>query len=246
MITPRTSISSSDGLTLKPYQTGRYPAENLADLDYADDIVLLEDCIEAAQDLLKRFEEASHEVGLLLNAPMTQYMHLNPSSDTPLFASDGSKIDCVEDFKYLGGYSDTEHDMSVRIALAWSALHSLQAVWKSPIKKSTKTKVFKACIETILLYGSDSWTLNVKCKKRLGGTYTRMLRMAYNISWKSHPTNKALYGSLPCVTETVHQRRLSLAGHVTRHEDPAGRLLLWIPPSKKKTWETLHYPQKHH
>ena len=124
--------------------------------------------------------------------------------------------------------------MSVRIALAWSALHSLQAVWKSPIKKSTKTKVFKACIETILLYGSDSWTLNVKRKKRLDGTYTRMLRMAYNISWKSHPTNKSLYGSLPCVTETVRQRRLSLAGHVTRHEDPAGRLLLWTPPSKRR------------
>ena len=108
-------------------------------MDYADDIALLKDCIEAAQDLLKRVEKACQEVGLHLNAPKTQYMHLNPSSDTPLFASDGSKIDCVEDFKYLGGYSDTEHDMSVRIALAWSALHSLQAVWKSQVKKSTKT-----------------------------------------------------------------------------------------------------------
>ena len=74
----------------------------------------------------------------------------------------------------------------------------------------------------------------MKRKKRLDGTYTRMLRMAYNVSWKSHLTNKALYGSLPCVTEIVRQRRLSLAGHVTRHEDPAGRLLLWTPPSKRR------------
>ena len=161
-------------------------------------------------------------------------MHLNPSSDTPLFASDGSEIDCVVDFKYLGGYSDTEHDMSVRIALAWSALHSLKAVWKSPIKKSTKTKVFKACIESILLYGSESWTLNVKRQKRLDGTYTRMLRLAYNISWKSHPTNKSLYGTLPRVSETVRQRRLSLAGHVSRHEEPAGKLLLWTPNAKRR------------
>ena len=70
----------------------------------------------------------------------------------------------------------------------------------------------------------------MKRKKRLDGTYTRMLRMAYNISWKSHPTNS----SLTCITETVRQRRLSLAGHVTRHEHPAGRLLLWTPPSKRR------------
>ena len=152
----------------------------------------------------------------------------------PLFASDGSEIDCVEDFKYLGGYSDTEHDMSVRIALAWSALHSFRAVWKSPIKKSTKTKVFKACIETILLYGLDSWTLNVKRKKRLDGTYTRMLTHAYDISWESHPTNKSLYGTLPRVSEKVRQRRLTLAGHVSRHEEPAGRLLLWSLSAKKR------------
>ena len=50
----RTSITSSDGLTLKPRLSRRYTAENLADLDYAADIALLEVCIKAAQDLLKR------------------------------------------------------------------------------------------------------------------------------------------------------------------------------------------------
>ena len=80
---PRTFITSSDGLTIKPCQSRRYPAENFADLDYADDIALLEDCIEAAQDLLKRVEKACQEVGLHLNTPKTQYRHLNPSSDTP-------------------------------------------------------------------------------------------------------------------------------------------------------------------
>ena len=212
----------------------RHAAEKLADLDYADDIALLEDCIEAAQDILKRVEKACQDVGLHLNAPKTKYMHLNPSSNTALLASDGSEIDRVNDFKYLGGYSDTEHDMTVRIALAWSTLHSLEAVWKSPIKKSTKTEVFKACIETLLLYGSESWTLNVKRQKHLNGTYTRMLRHAYNVSWKSHPTNKSLYGSLPRVLETVRQRRLALVGHVSRHDEPAGKLLLWTPNAKRR------------
>ena len=95
-------------------------------------------------------------------------------------------------------------------------------------------KLIKACIESILLYDSESWTLNVKHQKRLDGTYTRMLILAYNISWKSHPTNKSLYGTLPRVSETVRQRRLSLAGHVSRHEEPAGKLLLWTPNAKRR------------
>ena len=41
----RTSITSSDGLTLMPRRSSRYPAEKLADLDYADGIALLEDCV---------------------------------------------------------------------------------------------------------------------------------------------------------------------------------------------------------
>ena len=231
----RQSICSSDGLTLKRRLSRRIPPEVLSDLDYADDIALFEDSRKSAQDLLNRVEKACQYVGLFLNAPKTKYMHLNPSSDTKLFSSDGSEIECVKDFKYLGGYSGTEHDMNVRIAQSWSALHSLQKVWKSPIKKNTKTKVFKACIETILLYGSESWTLNESRRKRLDGTYTRMLRSAYDISWKSHTTNKSLYKSLPRVSEVVKRRRLALAGHVTRHNEPAGRLLLWSPDANRRT-----------
>ena len=230
----RTSITETDGLTLSRRRSRRHPAEVIADLDYADDIALLENTIDAAQDLLIRVEKACQDVGLFLNAPKTKYMHLNPSTDKHLVASDGSDIELVTDFKYLGGYTDTSHDMNVRIAQSWSALHSLQKVWKAPIQKDTKTKVFQACIETILLYGSDSWTLNAARRKRLDGTYTRMLRTAYNISWRRHPTNKSLYGSLPRISNVVKRRRLALAGHITRHNEPAGRLLLWTPDAKRR------------
>ena len=57
-----TSITSSDGLTLKWRRSSRYPAEVLADLGYADDIALLKDCIESAQDLLKCIEKVKMSV----------------------------------------------------------------------------------------------------------------------------------------------------------------------------------------
>ena len=76
----------------------------------------------------------------------------------------------VEDFKYLRGYTKTEHEMKVRIGQAWGALNSLNKVWKSPLKEPTKSKVFKATVETILLYGSDSWTLTKSLTKSIDVT----------------------------------------------------------------------------
>lgn len=60
----RSSISTSDGLTLKRRQSSRHPAEVLADLAFADDICLLEDTLADAQDLLHRVETATQEIGL--------------------------------------------------------------------------------------------------------------------------------------------------------------------------------------
>ena len=124
--------------------------------------------------------------------------------------------------------------MEVRIAKAWSALNSLQKIWKAPILKQTKTKVFKASVESILLYGSESWSLNVAKRKRLDGVYTKMLRAIYNLSWRDHPTNAFVYGSLPRISEVVRCRRLALAGHTARHDEPAGRLLTWVPEEPRR------------
>ena len=112
--------------------------------------------------------------------------------------------------------------MNTRIGQAWSALNSLDRVWKASIKKETKLKVFKASVETILLYGSDSWSLNVALSKKLDGSYIKMLRTIYNISWRDHITNKSLYGHLPRISTVVKRRQLALAGHVSRHNKPGG------------------------
>ena len=67
-------------------------------------------------------------------------------------------------------------------------------------------------------------------EKQINGCYTRMLRMAYNVSYKDHVTNEELYGNLPQVSIKIKQRRLRLAGHCWRQKDEiANRLVLWEP-----------------
>ena len=83
--------------------------------------------------------------------------------------------------------------------------------------------------ETILLYGSESWYLNKNKSQRLNGTYTKILRRIYGISWQARMTNRMLYGPLSPLSRTIQFCPLKLAGRVVRSNEPAGQLLLWEP-----------------
>ena len=126
--------------------------------------------------------------------------------------------------------ASTVKDINVRKALAWKACHKLSKIWKSKLQKSIKIKLFISTVESVLLYGCETWTITKKLEKQLDGMYTRMLRMALDISWLSHTTNMDLYDGLPKLTQKIAERRLRLAGHCVRHPDElASDLVLWQP-----------------
>ena len=67
-------------------------------------------------------------------------------------------------------------------------------------------------------------------EKQINGCYTRMLRLAMNVSGKEHITNEVLYGSLKPIATKIQERRMRLAGHCIRHkEEIASSLILWEP-----------------
>ena len=76
------------------------------------------------------------------------------------------------------------------------SLHKIKKVWKSDVTKERKVQLFRATTETILLYDCATWSLIKQDEKSLYGTFTRMLRMRYNIGWNEHVTHEALYGKI--------------------------------------------------
>ena len=54
-----------------------------------------------------------------------------------------------------------------------------------------------------------------------------MIRRVYDISLRQHLTIQQVYGNLPRITSVVRQRRLKLAGHVSKHNEPARKLITW-------------------
>ena len=44
--------------------------------------------------------------------------------------------------------------------------------------------------KSVLIYGSETWTLTKSLEKIIDGTYTRLLRTVFNLSWSDLLTNR--------------------------------------------------------
>ena len=160
-------------------------------------------------------------------------MHTNLPNDSVYF-SDGSQIEKEADFKYIGSYTNPQNYIQCRKAQAWAAVHALDEVWRAPICRLTKLKIFRMTVEPILIYRCDSWSLTQTIENALDGTYTRMLQKIQNVSWRHHMTNQELYSSLSRITTIVRHRRLRLAGNVMRPDEAANKVLLWRPDGPRR------------
>ena len=217
------------GITLQQRRSRRHPTVKLEDTDFADDLTLLSDSTVEAQEFLLCIEEAANSVGLHLNESKTKYLTVN-CPDTTIKAKNGN-IERVVDFVYLGSWIDnTIHDFKVRKAKAWKACNELKKIWKSAMRKDLKIRLFQATVESILLYGSETWTVTESLAKRIDGCYTRMLKMVLDVHWPTKISNHDLYGKLPKITSKIRERRMKLAGHIWRHDDLAAhKVLFWDP-----------------
>ena len=134
-----------------------------------------------------------------------------------------------------GACAANKQDFEIRKAMAWSACNKLKLIWSSNLSRFLKIRLFRATVESVLLYNSETWTINKTMQRKIDGCYTRMLRMALNISWKTKTSNVDLYQKLTPVSQTIRERRLRLSGHLVRHnEELAHNLVLWEPTGGRR------------
>ena len=50
----------------------------------------------------------------------------------------------------------------------------LRRIWKSNLRRSIKERLFMASVESILLYGSETWTVTKTMEKKLDGCDTKI------------------------------------------------------------------------
>ena len=85
----------------------------------------------------------------------------------------------------------------------------MNCMWNSNMRKEINVRFFVAAIESILLYGCESWTVTPKIECMLNG---KMLRKATNVKWWERRTNAEVHEELPLLGNKIAARRMKLAG----------------------------------
>ncbi len=130
------------------------------DLDFADDVALLESSLPRARARHARTAAAAADLGLVMSAPGAECMTAGCDPRPPLGVY-GRPIGHVTDFGYLGsmvgcGTAGLEGGR----ALAWAAFWRLGRLWGDPsLPIETGIKLFETACVAILMCGCGSWVV---------------------------------------------------------------------------------------
>ena len=149
----------------------------------------------------------------------------------------GESLNNVDDFLYLGSWIDCcSKEANIRIGKAWSTLHKLDTIWKSELCEGLRIGVFRATVETVLLYESTALILTPSLDKKLDRQFTNMLRVVKNVTWRQRILKEVLYAGLPRISTTIREKRLRFSGHCWRSKNEAiSNLVLWEPKHGKRS-----------
>ena len=135
---------------LENYPGVKINGENINNIRYADDTVLIADSEENLQRLLDITIEKSEEMGLTLNVKKTECMVISKKAIAPLcdLQIRGQQIKVVKRFKYLGYMITSDGkcitEIKKRIATAKDAFQKLSLILKNRnISMTTKFRVLK-------------------------------------------------------------------------------------------------------
>jgi len=221
--------SRSDGSL---FNTSRFRAKTklrtvtIRDMLFADDAALVSHSEDGLQRLLDRFSNSCVLFGLTISLKKTQVMG-QATPGPPAMNIKGAELEVVHQFQYLGStVTDTlslDAEINKRIGMAYTTLSKLtKRVWTNKhLTVHTKANVYKACVISTLLYGSESWTTYSSQERKLQTFHLRCLRRILGITWKDKVTNNEVLSraGIPSMFTLLRQRRLRWLGHIHRMDD---------------------------
>ena len=209
----------------------------VTDLDFADDAVILAESLEALVTALEALHEEAKPLGLKVSWTKTKVQEFGDllGDDIQSVRACGENIEILDSFTYLGSVVHNDGgsgwEVTRRLGLAYGVMDSLnRSIWRSRyLTRRTKTRLFRALVLPVLLYGSETWTLTSALKARLDSFGTKCLRRIMGYTWRDRVSNQRILretGVTP-ITSQIYERQLQLYGHVARlpEEDPAHRVI---------------------
>ena len=205
----------------------------IQDLEYADDMALVSDSMDALEEVLRSLDAVCSGVGLSISSKKFKILAICPSISLGAppravqLSLEEEPVAVVEEFEYLGSTISQDctldREISVRISKAARTFGSLYRVlWcRKRLKTSTKMRLFKSVVLSTLMYGSETWVPSAAHMKRLQAFIMGCLRVILGVTrWeKKRNTELCSMAGIERVEVMVMRRRLRWLGHVERMDD---------------------------
>ena len=214
----------------------------LEDLDFADDVSLLSHNHYQMQDKLSNIAKTSSSLGLHIHKDKTKVMRMNTQKDDPI-TLENTPLEEVDTFTYLGSRIDihggTDSDIKDRIGKARTAFLLLSNIWRTKsISKETKIRLFTSNVQSVLLYGAESWRITKSSQNRIQTFINSCLRKILGIHWPDRISNEDLWKrtNQQPIDVTIGRRKWSWIGHTLRKEPNCitRQALTWNPQGRRK------------
>ena len=216
----------------------------VTDLEYADDMALLEDNWVDLTTMLDSLATTCKKLGLTISCKKTKTLAVltNPGAQSPApvqLVPGSEPIEVVSHFQYLDSTVQNDCGMDAEVS-SWicktsSAFHSLSCIlWcQRKIQTDTKVCILNSVILPILLYGLESTLLLEPHVHHLESFVICCLRIILGVSVrkKKHHITMCKMAIQLRISSILSQCHLCFLGHLSRMpEDQLPRQLLVCAP----------------
>ena len=130
-------------------------------------------------------------------------------------------LECVSKFCYLGDTlgagGGTNEAARARVRCAWAKFKELSPILTAlGASYHMKGKMFRACVQSVLIYGTETWAMKAENLHSLGRAERVMGRWMCGVSVKNSKRSEVLYSLVgdQSVDEVLRRGRLRWFGHV--------------------------------
>ena len=200
-----------------------YERGELADIVYADDTLLLGSCSKHVEELLRAVAFSGRAYGLELHQGKFQLLQVRCASTVRNLSLDS--IPSTPSLVYLGATLAADgrvgSELSRRIGMAKGDFRALSKVWRhSSLLRARKLEIYRALIESRLLYGLSTACFTKAQLRQLDGFQAKCLRSILGIppSFVSRVSNACVRQQAECKSSSslLRERQVSFVGKVLR------------------------------
>src|ERR1043165_9471561 len=180
---------------------------------------------EGLQRLTNQLNLISVKYNLKINIGKTKTMRIGRGEEEieVKITINGEEVEQVKSFCYLGSVITTDarchKDIKRRIALGRKAFTNRGELMRGGLSKNLLKRLVKTLVWSVVLYGSETWTIRKEDIRRLEAWEMWIWRRMEKVSWTEHMTNEKVLQRVEekrSLITTLRERQKNWIGHILR------------------------------